>query len=82
MTAEQKTNQRDQPAFDMTACMAMMEKMMSGHSEGCDCEEMMSQMNSERSIPDEWLKVMSTKNTVADLMTKNKDRVTGPFQFL
>jgi hypothetical protein len=37
----------------------MMEKMMSGHSEECDCEEMMSQINSEGDIPDEWLKVMA-----------------------
>ncbi len=59
MTAEQKTTQRDQPAFDMAACMAMMDKMRSGHSEGCDCEEMMSQINSEEGIPDEWLTVMS-----------------------
>ena len=59
MTAKQKTTQRDQPDFDMASCMAMMEKMMSGHSEGCDCEEMMSQINSEGGIPDEWLTVMS-----------------------
>ena len=59
MTAEQKTKNRDQPAFDMASCMAMMEKMRSGHSKGCDCEEMMSQINSEEGIPDEWLKVMS-----------------------
>ena len=59
MTFEQKTTQRDQPAFDMASCMAMMEKMMSGHWEGCDCEEMMSQVTSEGGIPDEWLKVMS-----------------------
>jgi len=59
MTAEQKTTQRDQPAFDMSSCMAMLDKMMAGHGEGCDCEEMMSQINSEGSIPDEWLNVMS-----------------------
>ncbi len=59
MTAEQKTTQRDQPAFDMAACMAMMEKMRSGHSVGSDCEEMMSQFTSEEGIPDEWLKDMS-----------------------
>ena len=59
MTFEHKTTQKDQPAFDMTACMAMVEKMMAGHGEGCDCEEMMSQIDSEGGIPDEWLKVMS-----------------------
>ncbi len=59
MTAEQKTNQRDKPAFEMTSCMAMMEKMMAGHEEDCDCGEMMSQINSEGGTPDEWLKVMS-----------------------
>jgi len=59
MTAEQKTNQRDQPAFDMTSCMAMMDKMMSEHSEVCDCAEMMSQFTSEEGIPEEWQKVMS-----------------------
>ena len=59
MTAEHKTNQRDQPAFDMTLCMAMMEKMKAGHGEGCDCAEMMSQIHSEGGIPAEWLKVMS-----------------------
>ena len=59
MTFEHKATQRDQPAFDMASCMAMMEKMMSGHSEGCDCEEMMSQFTSEEGIPDEWIKVMS-----------------------
>jgi hypothetical protein len=59
MTAEQKTNQRDQPAFDMASCMAMMDKMMSEHSEECDCEEIRSLIDSEGGIPDEWLKVMS-----------------------
>ena len=59
MTAEQKTTQRDQPAFDMAACMAMMEKMMSGHSEDCDCEEMMSQISSQEEIPGEWMSVMN-----------------------
>ncbi len=52
-------NHGDQLDFDMNSCMAMMEKMMSGHSEECDCEEMMSQINSEGDIPDEWLKVMA-----------------------
>ena len=45
--------------FDMRSCMAMMEKMMSEHSEDCDCAEMMSQFTSESGTPDEWLKVMS-----------------------
>jgi hypothetical protein len=59
MTTEQKTTQEDQLDFDMATCMAMMEKMMSGHSESCDCEEIMSQINSEGDIPDDWFKVMS-----------------------
>ena len=49
----------EQVDFDMGSCMAMMEKMMSGHLEGCECEEMMSQFTSEESTPDEWMKVMS-----------------------
>jgi len=59
MTVEQKTTQEDQPSFDMASCMAMMEKMMAGHGEGCDCEEMMTQITSEGGLPDEWLNVMS-----------------------
>ena len=59
MSAEQKTTEEVQPPFDMASCMAMMEKMRSGHSVGCDCEEMMSQFTNEEGIPDEWLKVMS-----------------------
>jgi hypothetical protein len=59
MTFERQTTQSAQPDFDMTSCMAMMDKTMSEHSEGCDCEEMMSQFTSEEGIPDEWLKVMS-----------------------
>jgi hypothetical protein len=59
MDSENESTQGDQPDFDMSSCMAMMEKMMSGHSEDCDCEEMMSQFTSEGGTPDEWLKVMS-----------------------
>ena len=59
MAFEHETTQSAQIDFDMTSCMAMMDKTMSKHSEGCDCEEMMSQFTSEEGIPDEWLKVMS-----------------------
>jgi hypothetical protein len=57
--AESGSKQGDQAEFDFSSCMAMMEKMMSGHSEGCDCVEMMSQFTSEGGTPDEWMKVMS-----------------------
>ena len=59
LTFEQGTPQADQPDFDMNSCMAMMGKMVSGHSEDCDCEEMMAEINSEGEIPDDWFKVMS-----------------------
>jgi hypothetical protein len=59
MAFEHQATQSDQPDFDMSSCMAMMEKMMAGHEEDCDCGEMMSQINSEGGAPDEWLKVMS-----------------------
>lgn len=59
ISSERETKQGDRPEFDMSSCMAMMEKMMSGHSEDCDCEEMMAEINSEGDIPDDWFKVMS-----------------------
>ena len=59
MSAEQKTTEEVQPPFDMASCMEMMEKMMADHGEGCDCEEMMGEINSEGDIPDDWFKVMS-----------------------
>lgn len=60
MTTEQKTRQENQmPSFDLTSCMALMEKMMGPHGEGCDCADMMSQITSQAGMPDEWLKVMS-----------------------
>jgi len=59
MIFEQKTTQDSQPPFDISACMAMMEKMMGEHMEGCGCTEMMSQITGKADIPDEWLKVMS-----------------------
>jgi hypothetical protein len=59
ITFEYETSQSDQPEFDMSSCMAMMEKMMSGHSEECNCEEMMAKINNEGDIPAEWYKVMS-----------------------
>jgi hypothetical protein len=58
-TFEPETILGEQSEFDMDSCMAMMEKMMSGHSEDCDCEAMMVEINNEGDIPDEWLKVMS-----------------------
>ena len=59
MTPEQKTTQVNQLEFDMSSCMAMMEKMRSAHSEDCDCEEMMSRFATDESAPDEWMQVMS-----------------------
>ena len=59
MTIDYEKNQGDQPDFDMSSCMAMMGKMMSDHSEDCDCEEMMAEVNREDDIPDDWFKVMS-----------------------
>jgi len=58
-SSERESKQGGRPDFEISSCMPMMEKMMSGHSEGCDCEEMMSQFTSQEGIPDEWLKVMS-----------------------
>ncbi|HEY5672053.1 MAG TPA: hypothetical protein VIS10_18825 [Anaerolineales bacterium] len=59
MTFKQKTTQEKQTPFDISACMAMMEKMMGEHMAGCDCAEMMSQITGQAEVPDEWLKVMS-----------------------
>ena len=59
MSAEQKTTEEVQSPFDIASCMEMMEKMMSGHSEDCDCEEMMAEVNREDDIPDDWFKVIS-----------------------
>ncbi len=58
-SSEREAAAGEQADFDMGSCMAMMEKMMSEHSEDCDCAEMMSQFTSESGTPDEWLKVMS-----------------------
>lgn len=58
-SSEREAAAGEQADFDMGSCMAMMEKMMSEHSEDCDCQEMMSQFTSESGTPDEWLKVMS-----------------------
>ena len=59
MTFEPETIQGDNPDFDMSSCMAMMETMTGGHGEGCDCEEMMSQFTDQEGIPEEWQRVMS-----------------------
>ncbi len=59
MTFKQKTTQEKQTPFDISACMAMMEKMMGEHMEGCDCAALMSQITGQTEILDEWLKVMS-----------------------
>ena len=59
LSFERETTQSDQPDFDMSSCMRMLEKMMSGHEEDCDCEQMLSQINSEGGIPDGWSKVKS-----------------------
>jgi hypothetical protein len=58
-SSERETESGEQADFDMSSCMAMMEKMMSSHSEECDCAEMMSQFESDEGTPDEWMKVMS-----------------------
>jgi hypothetical protein len=44
MIDQQKTTQEKGTPFDLTSCMAMMQKMMGGQEGGCDCAEMMSQM--------------------------------------
>lgn len=58
-SAPHKRVASEQSDFDISSCMAMMEKMMTGHSQDCDCEEMMAQITSEGEIPDDWFKVMS-----------------------
>lgn len=58
-SSESKTGSSELQDFDMGSCMAMMEKMMSTHTDQCDCEEMMSQFTGESGTPDEWMKVMS-----------------------
>ena len=59
VTAEGKTTLEDQETFDMTSCMVMMEKMRGGHGEGCDCDQMMTQITGQEGIPEEWQSVMS-----------------------
>ncbi len=59
MTSEQAGTQEAKSEFDMSSCMAMMEKLMSEHWESCDCAEMMSQISSQEGIPDEWMSVMN-----------------------
>ncbi len=57
MTDQEKTTKDF--TFDISTCLAMMEKMMGEHGAGCDCAEMMSQTMSQQGIPEEWRKVMS-----------------------
>lgn len=59
MTFKQKSTQETQTPFDVSACMAMMEKMMGEHMEGCDCVEMMSKVTSQEGLSEDWLKMMS-----------------------
>lgn len=58
-SSEHESESGEKADFDMSSCTAMMEKMMSSHSEECDCAEMMSQFESDEGTPDEWMKVMS-----------------------
>lgn len=44
MTDKQKATQEKPVPFDVTSCMAMMEKMMAQFGEGCDCTGIMAQM--------------------------------------
>ena len=57
MTEPITESQVSQSPFDISSCMTMMQKMISGG--GCDCAEMMAQTTSQSGIPEEWLKVMS-----------------------
>ena len=57
MTETINEGQESQAPFDISSCMTMMQKMISG--EGCNCAEMMAQVTSPGGIPEEWAKVMS-----------------------
>jgi hypothetical protein len=57
MTETTNESQEGQAPFDVSSCMTMMQKMISG--EGCECAEMMAQTTNQGGIPEEWLKVMS-----------------------
>lgn len=59
VTEEGETAQEDHGKFDMASCMTMMETMAGGHWEGCNCDEMISQITEEEGIPEEWQSVMS-----------------------
>lgn len=78
MTFKQKTTQEKQTPFDISACMAMMEKMMGEHMAGCDCAEMMSQITGQAEVPDEWLKVMS--QMLDDVYSFGVHQLTGETQ--
>jgi hypothetical protein len=58
MSERTRYAQETRAAFDMSACMAMMEKIMAQGGDGCDCTEMMSQVRAMEGIPEEWMKVM------------------------
>ena len=50
MTTDQKATQENQSTtFDMSACMAMMQEMMSKLGEESDSSEIISQMSSQES---------------------------------
>jgi hypothetical protein len=49
---KQKTTQERQIPFDISTCMAMMERMMGEHMEGCDCAEMMSLFSDKDVVPE------------------------------
>ena len=52
MKFKQKTSQERQIPFDISACIAMMEKMMGEHMDVCNCSEMMPQFSNNDTILD------------------------------
>jgi len=52
MKFKQKTSQERQIPFDISACIAMMEKMMGEHMDVYNCSEMMSQFSDNDAILD------------------------------
>jgi hypothetical protein len=58
MSADHTDHPQAEFDFDMQACMAMMETLLSEHGDECDCSEMMSRITGQGQIPDEWRQVM------------------------
>ncbi len=59
MTSERPSKQAAGFEFDISSCMAMMEKLMSEHWESFECDEMMSLFIGQEGIPEDWMSVMS-----------------------